>query len=195
MPAKPQRALDWEAVWKSLNWDDETRQRHAERERLRQRAQQYATPPPDPKPLDEDARAYLTFDLGAERYGLDVMRVRGVRDNLRIVPVPGVPAFYRGIINVRGQIITVLDLRLFFGLDAGDEVITPDEAVLAQASGLSLALLAHQVVGITRLSPSQISAVEHLPFAQGITPAREIILNIEQLFESERLILGAGLRE
>ncbi|MBL8164859.1 MAG: purine-binding chemotaxis protein CheW [Anaerolineae bacterium] len=195
MPAKPQRDLDWEAVWKSLNWDDDTRLRHAESERLRQRAQQYAAPPPDSKPLNEDASAYLTFDLGAERYGLDVMCVRGVRDNLRIVPVPGVPSFYKGIINVRGQIITVLDLRLFFGQDTDDDVNTPDEVVLAQASGLSLALLAHQIIGITRLSPSEIIAVEHLPFAQGISKAREIILNIEQLFENERLILGAGLSE
>jgi purine-binding chemotaxis protein CheW len=194
MPQKP-GSIDWEAVWKSLNWDDETRLRHAESERLRQRAQQYAAPPPDAKPLNEDARAFLTFDLGAERYGLDVMCVRGVRDKLRIVPVPGVPDFYRGIINVRGQIITVLDLRLFFGQAVGHEAALPDEVVLAQAGGLSLALLAHQIIGITRLSPPEIIAVEHLPFAQGITKAHEIILNIEQLFENERLILGAGLIE
>lgn len=189
---KPQRALDWEAVWQSLNWDDEKRQQHAEGERLRQRARQYAAPVAQLESVPEDAKSYLIFDLGAERYAVDVMLVRGVRDGLKIVPVPGTPPFYRGVINVRGQIITVLDLRLFFGLDATEEVIVPDEVVLVKAAHLHIALLAHQVLGVTILSPSVITPVDHLPYAQGVTKDRLIVLNLSLLFEDERLIIGGG---
>ncbi|MBZ0280882.1 MAG: chemotaxis protein CheW [Anaerolineae bacterium] len=189
---KPQRSLDWEAVWQSLNWDDETRQQHAENERLRQRARQYAAPVAQLEAIPEDAKSYLTFDLGAERYAVEVMLVRGVREGLKVVRVPGTPPFYRGVINVRGQIITVLDLRVFFGLDATEEVIVADEVVLVKAGNLHLALLAHQVLGVTSLSPSVITPVEQLPYAQGVTKDRLIVLNLQLLFENERLIIGGG---
>lgn len=192
MPNKPQRSLDWEAVWKSLNWDDETRQRYAESDRLRQRAKQYSTPVVRRDALPENAKPYLTFDLGAERYSVDVMLVRGVRDGLTIARVPGVPPFYRGVINVRGQILTVLDLRAFFGLDATEEVIVADEAVLVHSGHLHLALLAHQVMGITNLAPAAITPIEHLPYAHGVTRERIIVLNLPLLLEDERLIIGRG---
>lgn len=189
---KSQRSLDWEAVWQSLNWDDDKRQRHAESDRLRQRAVQYAAPVAQLESIPEDAKSYLTFDLGAERYAVDVMLVRGVRDNLKIVRVPGTPPFYRGVINVRGQIITVLDLRPFFGLDATEEVIVADEVVMVKAGQLHLALLAHQVLGVSTLSPSVITPVDQLPYAHGVTKDRLIVLNLQQLFENERLIIGGG---
>jgi purine-binding chemotaxis protein CheW len=183
--------LDWEAIWKSLNWGDETRQAEMERLRLRQRARQYATPLAEPTTVSEDSETVLKFELGGEHYGVDVIMVRGVRAAPRITPVPGTPVFYRGVINLRGQIITVLDLRLFFGFQGPETVSLPGEMVIVQAGGLQLALLAKQIQGVVSLAPGEINAVENLPYALGITGDRTIILNMKQLFEDERLVVGA----
>jgi purine-binding chemotaxis protein CheW len=185
-PAK----LDWEVVWKSLNWDDTTRQQEAERDRLRQRTQQYAAPLVEREAPSEDTRSFLTFELGAEHYGVDVMLVRGIRAAPRITPIPGTPNFYRGVINVRGQIITVLDLRLFFSLSGPETVSLPGEIVLAQVGTMQLALLAQQIHGVVDLTAAEIKTVEHLPYGLGITRDRTIILNLKQLFEDERLVVG-----
>jgi purine-binding chemotaxis protein CheW len=188
-PAK----LDWEAIWKSLNWDDSTRQQEAEQVRLRHRTQLYAAPLAEHKTPAEDTQSFLTFELGTEHYGIDVLLVRGVRSAPRITPIPGTPNFYRGVINVRGQIITVLDLRLFFGLTGPETVSLPGEIVLAQVESLQLALLAQQIHGVIALTPPEINPVEHLPYAMGITRDRMVILNLRQLFEDKRLLVGVDI--
>jgi purine-binding chemotaxis protein CheW len=191
---KPQRAVDWEAVWKSLNWDDESRQQSADQERLRQRARHYAEPIKEADVIPENARTVLTFDLGSERYGVDVMVVRGIRPLGKVARVPGVPPFYRGVVNVRGQIRSVLDLRAFFQIPYEEEMIVPDEVVICYSGHLELALLAHQVIGVETVPPAAIKAIEHMPYTWGITKERIILLDIPGLFTDERLIIG-GVRE
>lgn len=182
---------DWENVWKSLDWDNEERRGEAEQQRLKQRARQYATPLGHKEGAAEEADTLLTFDLGAERYGIDVMLVRGVREGLKVTPVPGVPAFYRGVINARGQIVTVMDLRLFLDVQHADEYTTPAEVIIVQAGELHLGLLAHRVEGVESVPAGAIKPVEHLPYSRGITPDHLIVLNLARLFEDPRLLVGA----
>jgi purine-binding chemotaxis protein CheW len=193
-PAKPQRQIDWEAVWKSLNWDDEQRQQSVNVERLRQRAQHYAEPVKDQEIVPEDARSILAFQLGHEQYGIDVKSVRGIRSLGAIAHVPGSPNFYQGVINVRGQIITVVDLRNFFQIPPGDELAAPSEVVIVHAGNLEMALLAHHVIGVDSIPLSAIKPVEHMPYALGLTSEKMILLDMGQLFQDERLIVG-GVNE
>jgi purine-binding chemotaxis protein CheW len=190
MPQKP-GSIDWEAVWKSLNWDDAQRQQAAERERLRQRAHQYAAPAAQ-APTPEDSRSLLTFTLGHERYGVDVMLVRGVRAVAKIARLPGVPAFYRGVTNVRGRIITVMDLRYFFDISIEPEALPPGEMVIVRSNDLEIGLLAHQVNGISAVSPAAIRPVEHMPYMAGLTDERVIVLQMAWLLADERLIVGSA---
>lgn len=70
-----------------------------------------------------ETRQCVTFRLDAETYAIDVMQVREVLRAGDIVPVPGAPAFVLGIINLRGNVVTVMDARMRFGLaprDAGE---------------------------------------------------------------------------
>lgn len=174
-----------------LEWDDEKRRLAIERERLRQRAIQYAQVVVDSDELMRDARPLLTFTLDGERYGLDVMLVRGVRPVQRIVPVPGVPDYYPGVINVRGQVITAFDLRRFLGLTIRQPDVSPDEAILIRSHQLTLALLAHHVDGVVNVPATAIKPVGTLTYAHGVTEDRLTVLNLAQLFEDERLIVGA----
>jgi purine-binding chemotaxis protein CheW len=59
---------------------------------------------------------YLTFALGCESYGIDVLKVREIIRLIRITAVPQMPDYVRGVINLRGKIIPVTDLRLRFGI-------------------------------------------------------------------------------
>ena len=58
---------------------------------------------------------YLTFSLASEEYGVPVLKVREIMKMMDITVVPQVPAHVRGVINLRGKVITVVDLRLKFG--------------------------------------------------------------------------------
>jgi len=187
-PSKPQQ-IDWEAVWQTLNWDDETRNKVSEANRLRQRAEQYAAPPRERK-VDEDALTVLAFDLGGERYGVDVMLVRGVRALSKIARVPGIPPFYRGVVNVRGQILTVLDLRTFFDIPVADEETMPPELVIVRSNNLEIGLLAHGVSGVVTVPREAIVPADNIRYALGVTADHLVLLNIEQMFDDDRLIVG-----
>lgn len=189
MPRKP-HSIDWETVWNSLNWDDTQRQQAVEAERLRQRARQYAAPVKESADLPGDSRSLLTFVLGSEQYGVDAVLVRGVRPVTRVARVPGVPSFYRGVVNVRGRVITVMDLRCFFNITIPEGDAMPGEMVIVQANNLEIGLLAHQVNGVAAIAAAAIRPVEHMPYLAGMTGSRLVILNIAQLFEDERLIVG-----
>lgn len=58
---------------------------------------------------------YLTFRLGSESYGIDVLKIREIIRGTETTTVPQMPAFVKGVINLRGKIIPVMDLRLRFG--------------------------------------------------------------------------------
>jgi purine-binding chemotaxis protein CheW len=187
--SKPQRQIDWEAVWQTLNWDDETRNQVAEATRLRQRAEQYAAPPREAK-VDDDALTVLAFELGGECYGVDVMLVRGVRGLTKIARVPGIPDFYRGVVNVRGQILTVLDLHTFFDIPIAGDAAAPEELVIVRANNLEIGLLADSVSGVVTVPREAIVPSDNIRNALGVTAERLVLLNIEQMFEDDRLIVG-----
>src|SRR5438270_8126008 len=65
---------------------------------------------------DTRAGKYLTFRLGKEEFGIEVLRVREIMGVQDITAVPGTPPHLKGVINVRGKIIPVMDLRLKFAL-------------------------------------------------------------------------------
>lgn len=62
---------------------------------------------------------YLTFRVQDESYGIDAMKIREIIRLIEITAVPQMPAYMRGVINLRGKIIPVMDLRLRFGFEAG----------------------------------------------------------------------------
>lgn len=65
---------------------------------------------------DRDGK-YLTFSLAAEEYGISILKVKEIIGMMAITMVPQVPAFVKGVINLRGKVIPVVDLRLKFGME------------------------------------------------------------------------------
>lgn len=180
--------IDWDALWRELTWDADEREQSALRNRLRERAAQYAARPQDDAAQDADVYNVLVFRLGEERYGLDVAYVRGVRPLRRLTRVPGVPNFYRGVVNLRGQMTTVLDLRLFFDL-GGDTSTLPRELVLVAAHDLHLALLADHVSDLLRIHKRDVAELD-MRYAHGVTADHLTLLDADALFTDDRLIVG-----
>ncbi|MGA2403343.1 MAG: chemotaxis protein CheW [Syntrophobacteraceae bacterium] len=63
---------------------------------------------------------YLTFSLGEEEYGIGILKVKEIIGMMRVTPVPQTPEYVKGVINLRGKVIPVIDLRLRFGMGAND---------------------------------------------------------------------------
>lgn len=177
--------IDWQRLRESLTWD-EARQ-HADR--LRQRADQYAQPLKQADTAPEERLAMVTFDAAGERYGIDVLHVRGVRLLPRVTPLPGLPRFYPGVVNLRGQIVTVLDLHRFFN-PGSSEIFPLRELVLVQSDDLMLGILAEHVHGVESLSRHAIQPVEYIQYAHGVTIDQRVILDIERLLSDDRLIVS-----
>jgi purine-binding chemotaxis protein CheW len=63
---------------------------------------------------------YLTFALGAEEYGLEILKVREIIGYMEVTAVPQTPGYVKGVINLRGQVIPVVDLRAKFGMEPAE---------------------------------------------------------------------------
>ena len=83
---------------------------------------------------NDEVLQWVTFHLEDETYGINVMQVQEVLRYTEIAPVPGAPAYVLGIINLRGNVVTVIDTRARFGL-VGNDVT---DLILAQKKVLSL---------------------------------------------------------
>ncbi|PCH59987.1 MAG: chemotaxis protein CheW [Gammaproteobacteria bacterium] len=68
--------------------------------------------------IDADTDQYLTFILSDEEYGVDILRVQEIKGWDSVTPIPNTPDYIKGVINLRGTIIPIVDLRLKFRLDS-----------------------------------------------------------------------------
>ncbi len=71
---------------------------------------------------DEDSQKdkYLTFNLGKEQYGISIRQIIGITELQKITEVPDMPDYVKGVINLRGKVIPVIDMRLRFGIEERD---------------------------------------------------------------------------
>jgi purine-binding chemotaxis protein CheW len=103
---------------------------------------------------------YITFKLGDELFAVDVAQVREVLDLTLITKVPTAPAYMRGVVNVRGSAVPVVDLRQRFGLPPAAETVNTRILVLELEIGGEQAVLggiADSVHEVIELEPSQIA--------------------------------------
>ena len=180
--------IDWGAVWRSMDWDG--RDRLNADDILAQRTEKYARPPEAEPTSAHDTLTVLVFVRGQERYGIPVSYVLHGVTEPRITPLPCVPDFYRGVINLRGQILTVLDLQRLWGLPVQGD---PDRVRLVVVSfgGMTLALQADDVRDLVSIPmPEVVPAVTAgvgLEHVQGLSPDGIVIVDMESLAIDTRL--------
>ena len=147
---------------------------------------------------------YITFKLGDESFALNVAQVREVLEIAQITKVPTAPAYMRGVVNVRGKAIPVVDLRLKFGLPAvPDTVHTRILVIELELDGESTVLggVADSVHEVIELEPGQVTPPPRIAMRwrteliQGMGRRGEefiIILDLEKVFSMEEAALLAA---
>jgi purine-binding chemotaxis protein CheW len=112
----------------------------------------------DPPPGGENRQQFITFTLGAEEYGIDIMVVREIKGWTATTMIPNAPAHVRGVINLRGVIVPIFDLRARFG--QGLTSTTAMHVVIIVAAGTrTVGLLVDTVSDIISINPKAIRPV------------------------------------
>lgn len=143
----------------------------------------------------------LTFKLDKEIYALDIKQVREVLEFSEITKVPRMPEFMRGVINLRGGVVPVVDLRLKFGMTktekAKDTCIIIIDLVIEGENTL-LGTLADSVLEVMTMEPSQISAPPKIgtrldtEFIRGMGKKNDefvIIIDIDKVFSFDDMTI------
>ena len=110
---------------------------------------------------DDQVLQYVTFRLDDETYGIDVMQIQEVLRYTEIAPVPGAPDYVLGIINLRGNVVTVIDTRRRFGL-ADAEVTDATRIVVMESSNQVMGILVDSVAEVVYLKASEIETAPNV---------------------------------
>ena len=101
---------------------------------------------------------FLTFYLAGEEYGLEILKVHEIIGMMPITPVPRTPSYVKGVINLRGKIIPVVDLRLKLDMQAKDQ--TEETCIIVvQTAGVQMGVMVDRVSEVLSISPSEIEDV------------------------------------
>jgi len=142
---------------------------------------------------------YLTFTLGDEVYAIDVVKVREILEFTSISKVPQTPEFMRGVINLRGSVVPVIDLRLNFGMERTEQTVNTCIIVVEvnlDGENVVLGALADSVQEVIEMEPSSIEPAPHLgtklntDFIKGMGRVDHnfvMILDVDKVFSADDL--------
>ncbi|WCE28955.1 chemotaxis protein CheW [Vibrio sp. SCSIO 43137] len=123
---------------------------------------------------NDEVLQWVTFQLEEETYGINVMQVREVLRYSEIAPVPGAPDYVLGIINLRGNVVTVIDTRSRFGLMQG-EITDNTRIIVIESERQVIGILVDSVAEVVYLRSSEIDTTpsvgtdESAKFIQGVS--------------------------
>ncbi len=152
----------------------------------------------DPTSESERTQSYVIFRLGGEGYALEVMRVQEVLDVGTLTKVPGGPKSLRGILNLRGHVVPVYDLRIPFDLPLEPACVqhTPSVLMVEPSVGSDdhvTGLLVDRVSDVLEFSPEEIQPAPQLglgkatSFVRGLIRHQDgflLVLDVDRVFEA-----------
>lgn len=198
----PRRAISWqqahihlEQVRQALEAGGE-RSPEAAKQILRDRAQALARPL-DPAPTATDVLDLLIFSLAGERYGIEAAYVLETIPLRELTPVPCTPAIVLGVMNHRGRILPVLDLRRLLELP-GQGVPPGSRVVAVVAGGMTFGILAEAVAGTAQVGTHDLAPPPASPtgnrqtLCKGVTGTMVAVLDLEALAQDPRIMVNNG---
>jgi len=145
--------------------------------------------------FDEELQRWVTFELDNEVYGISVSEVREVLRYSDIAPVPGAPSFVVGIINLRGNVVTVIDTRSRFGLTKV-EVNDDTRIIIIDIEDQEVGILVDSVAEVVDLDANAIEAAPNVGnedtsrYIKGVTSMEGnllILVDVNKLLTDEEL--------
>jgi purine-binding chemotaxis protein CheW len=148
---------------------------------------------------EKETRQYLTFQLADETFAVNVAKVREILDFISITKVPRTPDFMRGVINLRGSVVPVVDMKLKFGMEETEKTVDTCIIVLEvtiDGETTIVGALADSVEEVVELEPGQIEPPPRIgmkldiDFISGMGKLGEefvIILDTDRIFTFEEV--------
>ncbi len=155
--------------------------------------------------MQEKEGKYLTFMLANEDYGLEILKVREIIGMMEITSIPQTPEYVKGVINLRGRVIPVIDLRLKFGLppmEYGERTCIIVVEVTSDLGELQMGVVVDSVSEVLNIMgadiepPPAFGARIKTHYIMGIAKAKgtiKILLDIDRVLTTEELIGIEGL--
>lgn len=131
---------------------------------------------------------YLTFALGKEGYGLEILKVREIIGFMEITAVPRTPAHVKGVINLRGQVISVIDLRSKFGMEAAAKTDETCIIVVDVSQGgrkINTGIIVDKVSEVQNIAEENIEP----PPAFGASVSTDFILGMGKVGQAVKILL------
>tara|TARA_B100000609_G_scaffold181133_1_gene162048 strand:+ start:124 stop:699 length:576 start_codon:yes stop_codon:yes gene_type:complete len=144
----------------------------------------------------EGEQQFLTFSLGDESYGVDILKVQEIRGWNTPTPIPNAPKFVRGVVNLRGAIVPILDLRRRFDMEE-IEFTQYTVVIVVNVKGRTIGMIVDAVSDVVNLSTDDMrpapdfGASIDASFIQGLAPNDDrmvILLNIDAMLQSCELV-------
>ena len=141
----------------------------------------------------------LEFLLAHEMYGVELKYVREVYPLKELTPIPAIPAFVLGIVNVRGEILSVIDIKKFF--DLPEKGLTDlNKVIILHSADMEFGILADSIIGVRNILLSELKT--SLPtltgireeYLKGVTKEREIILDGGKLLSDKSIIVNENVK-
>ena len=148
-------------------------------------------------------REILVFVLGKEEYGVDILKVQEIRGYEKVTPLPAAPAYLKGVVNLRGVIVPVIDLRVKFGV-SNPTYDSLTVVVILRIATRVIGVVVDAVSDVIRLAPGEIKAAPHLgslvdsSYLEGLATQDErmiLLVDIEKFLSSGELGLLAQVAE
>ena len=150
--------------------------------------------------LGEDMQQFLTFLLAGEEYGVDILRVQEIKGWDAVTQVPNTPEYVRGVINLRGTIVPIIDLRIRFSMDqleyGATTVVIVLKVMSGEKDGRIMGIVVDGVSDVYNVKNDDINAAPDFgdgvdsSFVKGLATVEDkmvIILDIDHMLNSNEL--------
>jgi purine-binding chemotaxis protein CheW len=164
---------------------------------LRARARWLAQERKGDEDLPQSQLEVVEFLLASEHYGIELTSIREIHALSEFTPLPGTPAFVLGLTNVRGQILSVIDIKKLF--DLPERGLTDlNKVIVVRAHQMELGILADAVLGVRAVSLNEFQT--SLPtltgiraeYLKGITKHPLVVLDVEKILSDEKIVVNSG---
>lgn len=150
--------------------------------------------------VTDEILQFVTFKIGNEEYGIDILKVQEINRIVDITPVPNSPHYIEGVMNLRGRVIPVVNLRKMFGL--GSKEWDNTSRIIVVDVGVILGMMVDSVSEVLRVSsniidpPPSMTTNISSEYVKGIGKLNDrllILIDIDRLFKEDFLIKGNNL--
>lgn len=151
----------------------------------------------------QEVSEFLTFRLGKEEYGIDILQVQEIRSYEEPMRMVGTPQFIKGVLNLRGVIVPIIDLRIKLGCETA-EYDGFTVVIFLNIEGIAVGVVVDAVADVVQLAEEQIKPAPHFEgqvdaaFVRGIASIGQrmlVLINMQALLSASELTVIAAAEE